>query len=209
MRRKKPFRNPAQSGFGIIELLVSTAILSFLLASSIILYLNSSKAVRKGSARDAIYSRIADDLEELRRETWRFACEDGTGCTGEPEYADIPSSYKTSRQCTSQPCDSGELLQISALTSACSNKTMGSYMATNHKNSAGELWFPLSGSTTLDWPDGNDVLGQTSGVTIQRTISLNTSDSNQVEVAYTANAGGLVAITLNASLVPEALSWCP
>ena len=208
MRRKKPFRNPAQSGFGIIEVLVSTAILSFLLASSIILYFNSAQAVRKGSARDAVYSRIADDLEELRRETWRFACEDGSSCTGDPEHADIPASYKTSRQCTSEPCDSGELLQISALTAACSDNTLGSYMAANHKNSNGEPWFPLSGSTTLAWPAGNEVLGQTSGVTIQRTIALNATDPNQLEVTYATNSGALIPITLNASLVPEALSWC-
>ena len=189
--------------------MVSSVMLTFLVGSSILIYLNAGQAVRKGSARDAVYSRIAEDLEALRRETWRFACEDGTGCTGDQEHADIPSSYKTARQCSSQPCNSGELLQISALTAACSNSTIGEYMAANHKKSGGEPWFPLSGSTALVWPDGNDVVGQTSGVSIQRTISVNTSDPNQLEVAYTTNSGALVAITLNASLVPQALSWCP
>ena len=44
---------------------------------------------------------------------------------------------------------------------------------------------------------------------LQRTISVNASDQNQLDVAYTTNSGAPVAITLNASLVPQALSWCP
>ena len=208
MKISKPVCNSDQSGFSFTEVMVSSVMLTFLVAGTTQLYFNSAQAVRKGSARDAVYSRIADDLEELRRETWRFACEDGSSCTGAPEHADIPASYKTSRQCTSEPCDSGELLQISALTAACSDNTLGSYMAANHKNSNGEPWFPLSGSTTLAWPAGNEVLGQTSGVTIQRTIALNATDPNQLEVTYATNSDALIPITLNASLVPQALSWC-
>ena len=163
--------------------------------------------------RDAVYARIADDLEELRRETWRFACEDNTACTGEEEHADIPVSYKTARQCASTPCSNGELPQISDLTAACSSDTLGSYMAANHINSSGQPWFPLSASTTLDWtknlPAGTAAPPQATGVSIQRTISVNTSDENQLDVTYNTNSNAPVAITLNASIVPQALSWCP
>ena len=215
MRRLTPIRNPGQSGFSLPEVMVSSALLAFLVASSTQLYVNSGQTVRRGSARDAVYARIADDLEELRRETWRFACENGTACTGDAAHADIPVSYKTARQCTSTPCSNGELLQISALTAACTGRTLGTYMAANHNNSSGSPWFPLSGSTTLDWtknlPSGSEdeKLAPTKGVTIQRTISVNASDQNQLDVAYTTNSGPPVAITLNASLVPQALSWCP
>ena len=213
MRRLTPIRNPDQSGFSLPEVMVSSALLAFLVASSTQLYVNSGQTVRRGSARDAVYARIADDLEELRRETWRFACEDGTACTGDADHADIPVSYKTARQCTSTPCSNGELLQISDLTTACTDHTLGAYMAANHNNSSGEQMFPLSGKTTLNWtknlPTGTAAPAQANGVSIQRTISVNASDQNQLDVAYTTNSGAPVAITLNASLVPQALSWCP
>jgi len=213
MRRLPPIRNPGQSGFSLPEVMVSSALLAFLVASSTQLYVNSGQTVRRGSARDAVYARIADDLEELRRETWRFACEDGTACTGDIDHADIPVLYQTARQCTSEPCGSGELLQISALTTACTGRTLGAYMAANHTNASDEQVFPLSASTTLDWtknlPSGTAAPAQAKGVTIQRTISVNASDQNQLDVTYTTNSGAPVAITLNASLVPQALSWCP
>ena len=213
MRRLPPIRNPGQSGFSLPEVMVSSALLAFLVASSTQLYVNSGQTVRRGSARDAVYARIADDLEELRRETWRFACENGTACTGDIDHADIPVTYQTARQCTSAPCSNGELPQISALTAACTDRTLGAHMAANHTNSSGEKVFPLSGSTTLDWtknlPSGTTKPAQANGVSIERTISVNASDQNQLDVAYTTNSGAPVAITLNASLVPQALSWCP
>ena len=215
VRSKKPIRNSTHSGFSLLEVMVSSFLLAILVASSTQLYMTSGQAVRRGSIRDAVYARIADDLEELRRETWRFVCENGTACTGDAAHADIPVSYKTARQCTSTPCSNGELLQISALTAACTGRTLGAYMANNHTNTMDEKVFPLSGSTTLDWtknlPSGTEgeKLAPTKGVTIQRTISVNASDQNQIDVSYTTNSGAPAAVTLNASLVPQALSWCP
>ena len=55
----------------------------------------------------------------------------------------------------------------------------------------------------------DEKLAPTKGVTIQRTISVNASDQNQLDDAYTTNSSAPVAVTLNASLVPQALSWCP
>lgn len=213
MKLLKPMSNPGQLGFSLPEVMVSSALLAFLVASSTQIYVNSGQTVRRGSARDAVHARIADDLEELRRETWRFACEDGTACTGNANHADIPVSYKTARQCTSTPCLNGELLQINDLTTACTNHTLGAYMAANHNDTSGAPVFPLTGSTTLDWtknlPNGTAAPAQANGVSIQRTISANTTDQNQLDVTYTTNSDAPVAITLNASLVPQALSWCP
>ena len=70
MRRLTPIRNPGQSGFSLPEVIVSSALLAFLVASSTQFYVNSGQAVRRGSIRDAVYARIADDLEELRRTAW-------------------------------------------------------------------------------------------------------------------------------------------
>jgi hypothetical protein len=88
-------------------------------------------------------------------------------------------------------------------------------LANDQTNTMDEKVFPLTGSTTLDWtknlPSGteDEKLAPTKGVTIQRTISVNASDQNQIDVSYTTNSGAPAAVTLNASLVPQALSWCP
>ena len=215
MKRRQTRSNTSDRGFSIPEVLVSSALLAFVVASSTQLYLNSGKTVQRGSARDAVYARIADDLEELRRETWRFACEDGTACTGNPDHSDIPVAYKTGRDCTQTTCTASQQSESAALTAACSNRTLGAYMAANHTGSGNTPVFPLTSSTptTLDWttnlPSGTQAPPQANGVSIERRITLNAADNNQLDVAYATGAGSTVAVNLNASLVPQALSWCP
>lgn len=61
------------------EVIVSSALLAFVVASSASLYISSGKNIQNGSLRDAIHARIIDDIEEVRRESWTWACEDGKG----------------------------------------------------------------------------------------------------------------------------------
>ena len=207
------------SGFSMPEVLISSALLSFLVASSTQLYVNSGRTVQRGSARDAVYARIADDLEDLRRETWRFACEDGTACTGRSEHADMPVAYKTARKCAQMPCAAGELLQVPELTAACSG-TMSAYMAEHHTldgTAGGTKVFPVlsdtnSAPTLLDWsknlPSSASAPPQTARISIERRLTLN-ADQNQLDVAYNTSSDSPISVSLNASLVPQALSWCP
>lgn len=213
MKRRQTRTNSNERGFSIPEVLVSSALLAFLVASSTQLYVNSGKTVQRGSARDAVYARIADDLEELRRETWRFACEDGTACTGNPDHSDIPVAYKTARNCAETSCSAAQATETAGLTAACNSRTLGAYMAANHTGSGNTPVFPLTSPTTLGWttnlPTGTQAPPQANGVNIERRITLNAADSNQLDVAYSTSTGSTVSVNLNASLVPQALSWCP
>lgn len=208
----------AESGFSMPEVLISSTLLAFVVASSTQLYVNSGQTIQRGSARDAVYARIADDLEELRRETWRFACEDGTACTGNPDHADMPVRYKTARRCTEAPCEPGELVRIQALTSACSTHTTAAYMAANHKDLNNVLVFPLVASasgtpTIVSWtanlPTDSEAPPQAKGIRIERRIMLNNTDGNQLDVNYSTSEESSISIQLNAALTPQALSWCP
>jgi Tfp pilus assembly protein PilV len=209
----KTTTNQTRNGFSMPEVLVSSALLAFIVASSTQLYVNSGKTIQRGSARDAVYARIADDLEELRRESWRWACEDGTACTGRADQSDIPVAYKTGRKCTTAPCPAGELLQIPELSNACLTKTTAAYMAAHHTVD-NILVFPIASSPTiLSWtknlPSGTAASAQTNGINIERRIKLHENDGNQLDVTYNTSSGSPVSVTLNAALTPQALSWCP
>jgi hypothetical protein len=211
------------------EVMVSASLLALVVATSAQVYTRSGSTLQKGSLRDAVHARIAEDLEELRRESWRWACEDGTegnpwvytadgltteesnvslstSCTGKTDDADKPVAYKTGRQCSTTPCNPGELLQIPLFVNACDTRTTASQMKSDKP-----LVFP-SGPTTLNWsknlPDGATPTAA-NWATIQRTISVNSNDANQLDVTYTTSASSPAKVTVNASLVPQALGWCP
>lgn len=210
------------------EVMVSASLLALVVATSAQVYTRSGSTLQKGSLRDAVHARIAEDLEELRRESWRWACEDGTegkpwvqtaggateegtsplstSCTGKTDDADKPVAYKTGRQCSTTPCNPGELEQIPLFVNACDTRTTASQMKSDKP-----LVFP-SGPTTLNWsknlPNGATPTAA-NWATIQRTISVNSNDANQLDVTYTTSADSPSQVTVNASLVPQALGWCP
>jgi Tfp pilus assembly protein PilV len=225
--QKQPHRSRA-GGFSMPEVMVSASLLALVVATSAQVYTRSGITLQKGSLRDAVHARIAEDLEELRRESWRWACEDGTegnpwvqtadgateegtsplstSCTGKSDDADKPVAYKTGRQCSTAPCNPGELEQIGYLVSACDTRTTAERMQTDKP-----LVFP-SGPTALNWsknlPEGATPAAE-KWATIQRTISVNANDANQLDVTYTTSDNSPTQVTVNASLVPQALGWCP
>ena len=188
------------------EVMVSASLLALVVATSAQVYTRSGITLQKGSLRDAVHARIAEDLEELRRESWRWACEEGTSCTGKDDDADKPVAYKTGRQCSTAPCNPGDLQQIPDLVSACDTRTTAERMQTDKP-----LVFP-SGPTALNWsknlPEGATPAAE-KWATIQRTISVNANDANQLDVTYTTSEDSPTQVTVNASLVPQALGWCP
>ena len=229
MKQQQQLRTSHSGGFSLPEVMVSASLLALVVATSAQVYMGSGRTLQKGSLRDAVYARIADDLEELRRGSRIWACEDGIGgnpwvpatgggttmgatplstaCTGRSADADKPVAYKTGRRCSTSPCPAGELLQISSFTNACDNRNTAEVMAQDNT----EL-FPLNASTNLNWtknlPTGSPIPPQANWATIQRTITLN-ADKNQLDVTYTTSADSPSQVTVNASLVPQALSWCP
>ena len=222
-----PRRPPSQSlGFSMPEVMVSSAILALVVANSASLYIRSGKNIQEGSLRDAIHARIVDDIEEVRRESWMWACEDGndgnpwvisgntttesstqlkTACSGNAADIDIPVAYKTGRTCSTTPCIPGELEQIPALTTACLNNSLGTLMKSD--------LFPGDTASTLSWtknlPTGTAAAPHTASIDISRTISVNSASGNQLDISYSTSPSSLVQVKVNTSIVPQALSWCP
>ena len=221
--RKQPSNS---QGFSMPEVMVSSALLALVVANSASLYIRSGKNIQDGSLRDAIHARIVDDIEEVRRESWMWACEDGSGgnpwvisgnttaegstqlktaCSGSAADVDIPVAYKTGRTCSTAPCAQGESKQIPALTTACNTNSLGALMKS-------EL-FPGDTASSLNWtknlPTGALAAPHTASIDISRTISVNSSSGNQLDISYSTNASSPVQVTVNTSIVPQALSWCP
>ena len=186
------------------EVLISAFIMAMVVSNSAQLFVRSGQTLGQASLRDALQARIAQDLEELRRKTWRWRCEAGTGCTGNADDADKPVAYQTSRI---------DAAAIPALRTACGFDSNGNRIS----QSVAQLMqqeetssFP-SGPTIVPWathsttppPVGSE------GITIQRTIKVTPGDANQLEVHYATTTTSTIRTSFYATLTPEALAWCP
>lgn len=213
IRARRPLRSQ-QSGFSLPEVLVSSALLAMVVVNSSQVYLQSGQTLNRSSLRDASYALIAEDLDNLRRETWRWACESGSGCTGQAADADQPVAYKTGR--------SGSDV-IASYRQACgfaSNgsrtpQTLASLMLSEVQLSQPAL-FPTPAIQDapslllLPWSKEDEAPPVHSHfVTIQRTLEVNADDANQLDVSYSTTENSKIKVELKASLTPEALAWCP
>lgn len=190
-------------GFSMPEVMVSSILITLVVANSTSLYMRSQGSLRSTSLRDAVNARIAADLEELRSGSWRFGCEDGTeagttstACTGLPADADKPVAYKTGRAPNGTPAPLSDYQQ------ACTNNTLASLMQTKDSRfKSGKQILPLATSTQ------NAALA-TSNVSIERTISLDPNDRNKLNISYATPLGSPVRVYMNSTIVPQALGWC-
>lgn len=202
-------------GYGLTEVMVSSVLLAFVVASSTQVYVDSGNSLKLSSLRDSVNARIAEDLEELRRESWRWACEDGTeggiasACTGQLDHADKPVSYKTGRSAFSTYAEIARYKQACGF--GANNSRIPQTTAALMKQEKATV-FP-SGPVTLSWtknlPSNSKAPGTTPTVSIQRTITVNSSDRNQLDVNYATSSTSPVQIALHSTLTPQALSWCP
>jgi len=215
-----PKKQARRGGFSMPEVLVSSALLAFVVASSTQLYINSGSTIQKSSLRDAVNARIAEDLEEPRRESWRWACEDGseggipTACTGSTADADKPVAYKTGRSVYSTFAELPRYKQACGFGSSSTRipQTNAALMQQERTLPDGSKAFP-TGPITLSWiknlPANTTTPAHTASVNIQRTITVNSLDQNQLDVSYSTTVNSPIQVSLNASLTPQALSWCP
>ena len=195
---------PGDQGFSMPEVLISAFIMAMVVSNSAQLFVRSGQTLGQASLRDALQARIAQDLEELRRKTWRWRCESGTGCTGNADDADKPVAYQTSRI---------DDAAISALRTACGFDSNGNRIA----QSVAQLMqqeqatdFP-AGPTALPWVTHSSTTppAGSEGITIQRTIKVTPGDANQLEVHYATTTTSTIQTSFYATLTPEALAWCP
>ena len=199
-----PQNKTRDHGFSMPEVLISAFIMALVVSNSAQLFVRSGQTLGQASLRDALQARIAQDLEELRRKTWRWRCEAGTGCTGNADDADKPVAYQTSRI---------DDAAIPALRTACGFDNNGNRIS----QSVAQLMqqeettsFPI-GPTVLAWAthSSSTPLVGSEGITIQRTINVTPGDANQLEVHYATTTTSTIQTSFHATLTPEALAWCP
>ena len=199
-----PQNKTRDHGFSMPEVLISAFIMALVVSNSAQLFVRSGQTLGQASLRDALQARIAQDLEELRRKTWRWRCEAGTGCTGNADDADKPVAYQTSRI---------DDAAIPALRTACGFDNNGNRIS----QSVAQLMqqeettsFPV-GPTVLAWAthSSSTPLVGSEGITIQRTINVTPGDANQLEVHYATTTTSTIQTSFHATLTPEALAWCP
>ena len=197
-------KKTGDKGFSMPEVLVSAFIMAMVVSNSAQLFVRSGQTLGQASLRDALQARIAQDLEELRRKTWRWRCEAGTGCTGNAADADKPVAYQTSRI--------NEAV-IPALRTACGFDSNGNRIS----QSVAQLMqqeeaasFP-EGPTVLAWAtdSSNTPVVGSERITIQRTINITPGDANQLEIHYSTTQDSSLHTSFHATLTPEALAWCP
>lgn len=193
-----------EQGFSMPEVLISAFIMAMVVSNSAQLFVRSGQTLGQASLRDALQARIVQDLEELRRKTWRWRCEAGTGCTGNADDADKPVAYQTSRI---------DDAAIPALRTACGFDSNGNRIS----QSVAQLMqqeeatnFP-AGPTILPWTthSSNTPPVGSEGITIQRSIMVTPDDANQLEIHYSTTTNSTIQTNFYATLTPEALAWCP
>lgn len=196
-------KRQAEHGFSMPEVLVSSFLLAMLVTSSAQIFMRSGSTLSQSSLRDAVHARIAQDLDELRRETWRWRCEEGTGCTGLSEDADQPVAYATGR------IGAAEIPELRAACGFDSNGNRIAQTVASRMQQEMPTIFP-TGPTTLAWSiNGSNVPPLTNSVSITRTIEVCDCDGNQLEVHYSTTPESSIQTSFDATLTPEALAWCP
>ena len=169
-----------KNGFSMPEVLVSSSILMMVVAGTAQSQLNSIVRTTEAGEQNTVQARITEDIDKLRREAFRWQCTNGTSCTGNVQFEDVPMRYNTSS---------------TALTSACSAQTLGGAMISDKPT----LFPALS---ILSWP--SDAPTETQKVQITREI---TANGNEVEVKYTTT-GSSRELDTTISIIPQAASWC-
>lgn len=173
------------SGFSLPEVLVSSSILMTIVAGISKSQINSINMTADSSQNNSIQARISEDIDNLRRETFRWMCKPTTACTGEPQYADVPMRYLT---------DKNSILGQEG--GHCETKTLAVHMVSEQPQT-----FP-AGPHQLNWD--KNAPANSKKITINRKI---TTDGNVMNVSYVTK-GSSKEVTSTVTLVPQAIHWC-
>ena len=176
--------NKRNAGFSLPEVLVSSSILMMVVAGTAQSQINSIGATADANQQNAIQALIADDIDTLRRESFRWMCKPGTACTGDQQFADVPMRYLTEKNTT-----------LGKSGGFCENKTLAEHMVVDQPDI-----FPAS--STVEW--GTNPPDHIKAVTVTRDI---VATGNEITVSYSTD-GGAKAFSTSKTLVPQALHWC-
>ena len=172
------------AGFSLPEVLVSSSILMMVVAGTAQSQINSINITADSNQHNAVQALIAEDVDGLRRETFRWMCKPGTACTGDPQFADVPMRYLT-----------GSGTALGGGNGFCAAQTLAQHMVSDQPSI-----FPSS--STVAW--GSDAPDKAQAVTVNREI---TATGNEVNVTY-STTGGAKSFTTTRTLVPQVLHWC-
>ena len=172
------------AGFSLPEVLVSTSILMMVVAGTAQTQTNSIGVTADAHQHNAIEALIAEDIDNLQRETFRWMCKQGTACTGEPLNSHVPMRYLT-----------GNGTPLGGKSGSCANNTLAEHMLRDQP----EL-FPLA--ARVNW--ANNSPNHIKAVAVNRSIQ---AKGNELIISYTTS-GGAKTFTTSRTLVPQAIHWC-
>ena len=147
--------------------------------------INSIGITASSSQHNAVQGLVSEDIDHLRRETFRWMCKPATACTGDPQHADISMRYLTDKN-SALGQDGGH----------CAMKTLAEYMVSDQPQI-----FPATGS--VEW--NNKAPANAKNMIISRYI---TAEGNELTVRY-STSGGSKDFTSTTRLVPQVIHWCP
>ena len=173
-------------GFSLPEVLVSSSILMMVVAGTAQSQINSIGSTAHANQSNAVQALIAEDVDMLRRESFRWMCKPGTACTGEQQFADVPMRYLT-----------GEDTILGGSDGFCANQTLAENMIKDE-----ELSDIFPASSTIGW--GNNAPGHVQAVTVKRSID---AVGNEIRVSY-STSGGAKTFSTSRTLIPQAIHWC-
>jgi len=176
--------NKIKTGFSLPEVLVSSSILMMVVAGTAQSQIHSIGTTADANQQNAVQALIAEDIDKLRRESFRWMCKPGTACTGEEQFEDVPMRYLT-----------GEGTTLGGIDGFCAKQTLAEHMIDDQP-----ALFPLT--STINW--GSNAPERVKAVTVNRSIQ---AIGNELIVSYSAS-GGAKAFTTSRTLVPQALNWC-
>jgi Tfp pilus assembly protein PilV len=174
----------SNNGFSLPEVLVSSSILMMVVAGTAQTQIHSIGSTADANQHNAVQALIAEDIDKLRRESFRWMCKPGTACTGEEQFADVPMRYLT-----------GNGTALGGSDGFCAKQTLAVHMVEDQPD-----LFPLT--STVNW--GNNAPERVKAVTVNRSIQ---ATGNELMVSYSTN-GGARAFSTSRTLVPQALHWC-
>lgn len=166
------------------EVLISSSILMIIVAGTAKSQINSIKIFASSSLNNAVQALISEDIDSLRRETFRWMCKPATACTGDPQHADIPMRYLTDKN-SALGQDGGH----------CEQKTLAENMVSDQPQI-----FPAT--DRVEW--NATAPANEKNMIISRKI---TADGNELIVRY-STSDGTKDFTSTTKLVPQAIHWC-
>ena len=178
-----------ESGQTLHDVLIASSILAITISGFSSGIIRSNNITHQASMRKAAESVISDDLESnVKRRFYTFRCRQGPCQTATAENDMSLSPMYYNRQDSEDKQD---------FISHCNARDLARELLSENEDSIS------TGEQTIN---SSSLTNQ--GITITRTISLESSNNNQAIIEYEAEKDSKVIATVKTTLVPNAVHWC-